>query len=64
MLWGCFAASGTGALYKVDEIMKKEDYLIIIQHNLKPSARQLKVGHNWVSQQENNPKYTSKVVVE
>lgn len=30
MLWGCFAASGTGALHKVDGIMK-EDYLSIIQ---------------------------------
>ena len=24
MLWGCFAAGGTGALHKVDCIMKKE----------------------------------------
>ena len=26
MLWGCFAASGPGALSKIDGIMKKEDY--------------------------------------
>ncbi len=26
MLWGCFAAGGTGALHKIDGIMKKEQY--------------------------------------
>lgn len=26
MLWGCFAASGTGSLQKIDGTMKKEDY--------------------------------------
>jgi hypothetical protein len=24
MLWGCFAAGGTGALHKIDGIMRKE----------------------------------------
>ena len=27
MLWGCFAAGGTGALHKIDGIMRKENYL-------------------------------------
>ena len=31
MLWGCFASTGTGELSKVDGIMKKEDYLKILQ---------------------------------
>lgn len=30
MLWGCFSASGTGNLIKIDGIMKKEDYLKIL----------------------------------
>ena len=25
MLWGCFAAGGTGALHKIDDIMRKEN---------------------------------------
>ena len=31
MLLGCFAASDPGALYKTDGIVKKEDYLEILQ---------------------------------
>uniref|UniRef100_A0A3B1IFP7 Transposase Tc1-like domain-containing protein n=1 Tax=Astyanax mexicanus TaxID=7994 RepID=A0A3B1IFP7_ASTMX len=64
MLWGCFAASGTGSLQKVNGIMKKEDYLQILQENLKPSARRLGLGRSWVFQQDNDPKHTSKVVKE
>uniref|UniRef100_A0A8C6KMD7 Tc1-like transposase DDE domain-containing protein n=1 Tax=Nothobranchius furzeri TaxID=105023 RepID=A0A8C6KMD7_NOTFU len=64
MLWGCFAANGTGALQRVNGIMKKEDYLHILQHNLKSSARRLGLGRSWVFQQDNDPKHTSKVVKE
>lgn len=64
MLWACFAASGTGALQKVNGIMKKEDYLQILQENLKSSARRLGLGRSWVFQQDNDPKHTSKVVKE
>lgn len=31
MLWACFAASGIGTLYKICGIIKKEDYLQILQ---------------------------------
>lgn len=51
MLWGCFAAIGTGALSKIHGIMKKEDYLDILQRNLRP----------WTFltfQQDNGPKHT------
>lgn len=34
MLWACFAANGTGALQRVNGIMKEEDYLRILQDNL------------------------------
>ena len=63
MLWACFAASGTGALQKVNGIMK-EDYLQILQENLKSSVRRLGLGRSWVFQQDNDPKHTSKVVKE
>jgi hypothetical protein len=26
MLWGCFAAGGSGALHKINDIMRKENY--------------------------------------
>ena len=64
MLWACSAANGTGALQRVNGIMKKEDYLQILQDNLKSSARRLGLGHSWVFQQHNDPKHTSKVVME
>ena len=44
MLWECFGAAGTGQLQKVDEIMRKEQYLEILKHNLKSSVRKLKLG--------------------
>ena len=62
MLWGCFAAAGTGQLQKVDGIMRKEQYLEILKHNLKSSARKLKLGRNWIFQQDNDPKHTAHVV--
>ena len=62
MVWGCFAANGTGRLQKIDGTMRKEDYLEILQDNLKTSAKDLNLGKNWVFQQDNDPKHTSKVV--
>jgi hypothetical protein len=35
MLWGCFAAGGTGALHKVDDIMRKENDVDILKKLLK-----------------------------
>uniref|UniRef100_A0AAQ4R6W4 Tc1-like transposase DDE domain-containing protein n=1 Tax=Gasterosteus aculeatus aculeatus TaxID=481459 RepID=A0AAQ4R6W4_GASAC len=63
MLWGYFSANGTCALQRVNGIMK-EDYLQILQDNLKSSARRLGLGRSWVFQQDNNPKHTLKVVIE
>ena len=37
VLWGCFPASGSTTLKKGNGIMKKEDYLQILQENLKSS---------------------------
>ena len=62
MLWGCFAASGTGELQKINGIMRKEQYLEILQGNLKKSARSLQLGRNWIFQQDNDPKHTAKLV--
>uniref|UniRef100_A0A0E9V558 Uncharacterized protein n=1 Tax=Anguilla anguilla TaxID=7936 RepID=A0A0E9V558_ANGAN len=46
MLWGCFIGRGTGALQKIDGIMRKEDYVEILKQHLKTSARKLKLGRN------------------
>lgn len=62
MLWGSFAASGTGSLVRVHGTMKKEDYLKILKENMQKSARTLRLGRRWVFQQDNDPKHTSKIV--
>ncbi|KAI4873356.1 hypothetical protein NFI96_015959, partial [Prochilodus magdalenae] len=62
MLWGCFAAGGTGALHKIDGIMRKEHYVEILKQHLKASARKLKLGRKWIFQMDNDPKHTAKLV--
>ncbi|CDQ65747.1 unnamed protein product [Oncorhynchus mykiss] len=62
MLWGCFAAGGTGALHNIDWIMKKKNYVDILKQHLKTSVRKLKLGCKWVFQMDNDPKHTSKAV--
>ena len=62
MLWGCFAAGGTGALHKIYGIMGKENYVDILKQYLKTSVRKLKLGRKWVFQMDNDSKQTSKVV--
>ena len=37
MLWGCFAAGGTGELHKIGGIMRKENYVDILKTHLKTS---------------------------
>ena len=44
MLWGCFAAGRTGALHKIDGIMRVENYVDILKQHLKTSVRKLKLG--------------------
>ncbi|CDQ94623.1 unnamed protein product, partial [Oncorhynchus mykiss] len=43
MLWRCFAAGGTGALHKIDGIMRKGNYVDILKQHLKTSVRKLKL---------------------
>ena len=45
MLWGCFAAEGTGALHKIDGSMRKENDVDILKQHLKKSVRHFKFGH-------------------
>ena len=62
MLWGCFAAGGTGALHKIDSIMRQGNYVEKLKKHLKTSVRKLKLGRKWTFQMDNDPKHTSKVV--
>ena len=62
MIWGSFSSSGVGSLHKVDGIMKKEDYLTILQTYLKEDARKLGLGCRWTFQHDRDPKHTAKIV--
>ena len=62
MLWGYFSSSGTENLVKVQGIIRKEDYIRILDENVKKPAEKLQLGHNWKYQQDNDPKHTAKVV--
>ncbi|KAK3557721.1 hypothetical protein QTP86_000322 [Hemibagrus guttatus] len=62
MSWGCFSASGPGNLITVNGTMKKEQYIKILNNNIRQFARKLGLGHQWTFQHDNDPKHTAKVV--
>ncbi|KAK3512236.1 hypothetical protein QTP70_001090 [Hemibagrus guttatus] len=62
MFWGCFSAGGPGNLITVNGTMKKEQYIGILNNNIRQSAEKLGLGHQWTFQHDNDPKHTAKVV--
>lgn len=60
MMWGCFSSSGTGSLHKIVGKMDSAMYQDILDKNIMPSVRKLKLGRTWYLQQDNDPKHTSK----
>ena len=57
---GCFSAAGPGKLAIIDGIMNYTMYQKILNDNLMPSVRQLKLKRKWIMQQDNDPKHSSK----
>ena len=61
MFWGCFSAEGTGELYRIKGRMNSIVYQDILQQTVMPSVQKLRLGRqNWIFQQDNDPKHTSK----
>ncbi len=60
MIWGCFAASGSGRLAIIDGTMHFALYQKILKENMCSSVCDLKLKHSWDMQQDNDPKHTSK----
>ena len=56
---GVLCCRRTGALHKVDGIMRTENYVDILKQYLKTLVRKVKLGGKWVFQMDNDPKYTS-----
>ena len=61
MVWGCFSYHGVGPLFWIKEIMTKEIYRDIPETVMLPYAR-ANMPDDWIFQQDNDPKHTSKVV--
>lgn len=60
MIWGCFGGTSVGELVKIEGIMRKEQYRRILEESAIPSGVQI-LGQNFVFQQDNDPKHTSKL---
>ncbi len=60
MVWGCFAASGTGRIAIIDGTMNSAVYQKILKENVQPSVCDLKLKRSWVMLKDNNLKHTSK----
>ena len=60
MVWGCFGAGKVGDLYKEKRILNKEGYHSILQCHAIPCG-QRSIGANFLLQQDNDPKHTSKL---
>lgn len=60
MVWGCFGAGKVGDLYRVKGILNMEGYHSILRRHAIPSGQRL-IGANFILQQDNDPKHTSKL---
>lgn len=63
MVWGCFGNNKPGHLIKITGKLNKEGYLKILQENAIPSGINV-IGRNFVFQQDNDPKHSSKLCQE
>ena len=62
MFWGCMSWQGMGRLQLVEGMMKKEQYLEVLQHRVLPQADDWFEGCDWVFQQDLAPCHTAGVV--
>ena len=60
MVWGCFAWSGVGNLFKIDGIMTADTYISILNENLKESLLKTGLRKTIIFQQDNDPKHTAR----
>ena len=60
MIWGCFSAQGVGNMSVIDGTMNAESYKKILQENLLPLVEKLRLPHDWIFQQDNDPKHTAR----
>jgi hypothetical protein len=54
--WGCFSATVTGRLVRIEGKMNGVKYKEILDENLLQSTQDLRLGRRLTSQQDNDPK--------
>jgi transposase len=60
-VWGCFSFAGVGEFCRIIGNMNAPMYVEILRNYLRPSALKLvEPGDDWLFQQDNDPKHTSK----
>lgn len=60
MVWGCFSYYRVGPLYRIQDIMDAQFYTNILSSIMMPYA-EWEMPLEWISQQNNDPKYSSKL---
>lgn len=60
MVWGCFSAAGPGQLTIIESTMNFVLYQRVLEENVRPSVRKLKLKQMWTMQHDNDPKHSSK----
>jgi len=63
MVWGIFSAQGVGPLVEIIGTMNAAIYKDILRKNLLTYAEE-KMPQDWIFQQDNDPKHTSKMLKE
>lgn len=63
MIWGIFSAQGVGPLVEINGTMNAAIYRDILDKNLLTYAEE-KMPQDWIFQQDNDPKHTSKLLKE
>ncbi len=61
MLWGCFSASGTEGLIRVEEKLNAPKYWDSLNENLVQSIQNLRLGRMSTFQQDSEPKHKTRV---
>ena len=64
MVWGCFSYNGVGDLVFIGGKMTGQSYVDILKCHLHQSATKSGLRKNYIFQQDNDPKHTSKVAKE